>query len=88
MREDKGFRRQAAHELFGRGRVNGFAFDVELLLVARRLGLPVAEVPVRAEARSGSRVRVLADGRRMLGEVWSVLRDLDSDHRSQKRAYA
>ena len=24
----------------------------------------------------------------MLGEVWSVRRDLDSDHRSQKRAYA
>ena len=51
-------------------------------------GLPVAEVPVRAQARFGSRVRVLADGRRMLGEVWSVRRDLDADHRSQRRAYA
>ena len=70
----KAFRRQAAHQLFGRARVNGFAFDVELLLLARRLGLPVVEVPVRAQARFGSRVRVLADGRRMLGEVWSVRR--------------
>jgi hypothetical protein len=76
----KGFRCQAAHRLFGRARVNGFAFDVELLLLARRLGLPVAEVPVRAQARFGSRVRVLADGRRMLGEVWSVRRDLEADH--------
>jgi dolichyl-phosphate beta-glucosyltransferase len=84
----KGFRREAAHQLFGRARVDGFAFDVELLLLARRLGLAVAEVPVCAQARFGSRVRVLADGRRMLGEVWSLRRDLDADHRSPRRAYA
>jgi dolichyl-phosphate beta-glucosyltransferase len=84
----KGFRREAAHQLFGRARVDGFAFDVELLLLARRLGLAVAEVPVCAQARFGSRVRVLADGRRMLGEVWSLRRDLDADHRSPSRAYA
>jgi glycosyltransferase involved in cell wall biosynthesis len=84
----KGFRRQAAHRLFGRARVNGFAFDVELLLLARRLGLPVAEVPVRAQACSGSRVQVLADGRRMLGEVWSVRRALGPGHPSGERVYA
>jgi dolichyl-phosphate beta-glucosyltransferase len=84
----QGLPREAARQLFGRARVNGFAFDVELLLLARRLGLPVAEVPVRAQARFGSRVRVLADGRRMLGEVWSVRRNLDADHRSRRRAYA
>jgi dolichyl-phosphate beta-glucosyltransferase len=84
----KGFRRQAAHQLFGRARVNGFAFDVELLLLARRLGLPVAEVPVRAQARSGSRVQVMADGHRMLGEVWSVRRELGPGHSSVERAHA
>jgi dolichyl-phosphate beta-glucosyltransferase len=84
----KGFRREAARQLFGRARVNGFAFDVELLLLARRLGLPVAEVPVCAQSRFGSRVRVLADGRRMLGEVWLVRRSLAADNRSQRRAYA
>ena len=83
----KAFRREAAQQLFGRAKVNGFAFDVELLLLARQLGLPVAEVPVRAQSRFGSRVRVLADGRRMLGEIWSMRRDLDADHRSQRRAY-
>jgi dolichyl-phosphate beta-glucosyltransferase len=84
----KGFRRQAAHQLFGRARVNGFAFDVELLLLARGLGLPVAEVPVRAQHCSGSRVQVLADGRRMLGEVWSVRRKLSPGHPSSERAHA
>ena len=38
----------AARELFGRARLDGFAFDVELLFLARRLGLAVNEVPVRA----------------------------------------
>ena len=84
----KAFRRNAAHQLFGRARVNGFAFDVELLLLARRLGLPVAEVPVHAQACSGSRVRVLADGRRMLAEVWSVRRTLGPGQPSGGRAYA
>jgi dolichyl-phosphate beta-glucosyltransferase len=83
----KAFRREAAHQLFSRAKVNGFAFDVELLLLATQLGLPVAEIPVRAQPRFGSRVRFLADGRRMLGEIWSVRRDLDADHRSQRRAY-
>jgi dolichyl-phosphate beta-glucosyltransferase len=45
----KGFRREVARELFGRARVDGFAFDVEVLLLARRLGLVVAEIPVRAQ---------------------------------------
>ena len=30
----KAFRREAAHQLFSRAKVNGFAFDVELLLLA------------------------------------------------------
>jgi dolichyl-phosphate beta-glucosyltransferase len=68
----KGFRREVARELFGRARVDGFAFDVEVLLLARRLGLAVAQVPVRAQERDGSRVRLLLDGRRMLGEVWAA----------------
>jgi hypothetical protein len=55
---------------------NGFAFDVEVLLLAQRLGLAVAEVPVRAQVRRGSKVRVLLDGRRMLAEVWAIRRGL------------
>jgi dolichyl-phosphate beta-glucosyltransferase len=41
------FRMAAARRLFELQRVDGFAFDVELLVLARRLGLPVSEVPVR-----------------------------------------
>jgi dolichyl-phosphate beta-glucosyltransferase len=70
----KGFQRDAAEAVFRRARVDGFAFDAEALLVARRLGLEVVEVPVRAEARQGSKVRVGGDALRMLADVWRVRR--------------
>jgi len=70
----KGFRRQAALEVFGRSRLDGFAFDVEVLFLARRLGLRVSEVPVRAEERDGSKVQLVVDALAMLGDVLQVRR--------------
>jgi hypothetical protein len=70
----KGFRRDAAEAVFRRARVDGFAFDAETLLVARRLGIEVVEVPVRAEERQGSKVRLGGDALRMLGDVWRMRR--------------
>jgi dolichyl-phosphate beta-glucosyltransferase len=70
----KGFRRHAAHELFGRARLDGFAFDVELLFLARRLNLEVIEVPVRAEVRDGSKVQLVVDALGMLRDVLRVQR--------------
>ena len=40
------FRQDAAREVFSRATVDRFAFDVEALLLARRLGYAIAEVPV------------------------------------------
>ena len=37
----------AARELFSRQRVDGFAYDAEVCVLARQLGLELAEVPVR-----------------------------------------
>ena len=70
----KGFRHDAAEAVFGRTRVDGFAFDVEALLVARRLGIEVVEVPVRAEERQGSKVRLGGDALAMLADVWRLRR--------------
>ncbi|HVS19886.1 MAG TPA: glycosyltransferase [Planctomycetota bacterium] len=44
--------RQIAHA----GRVDGFGFDFEFLLLARRLGHPVVEVPIRCEHRVGGSI--------------------------------
>jgi glycosyltransferase involved in cell wall biosynthesis len=75
----KGFRRDAAQAVFGRAQLDGFAFDAEVLVLARRLGLAVAEVPVLAQERAGSKVRVLADGRRMLAQLWTIRRTAGKD---------
>jgi len=40
------FSREAARAIFSRALVDRFAFDVEALLLARRLGYAIAEVPV------------------------------------------
>jgi dolichyl-phosphate beta-glucosyltransferase len=70
----KGFRRQAAAELFSRSRLDGFAFDAEILFLAQRLGHEVAEVPVQATDQDGSKVRLAVDALRMLRDMWSVRR--------------
>jgi dolichyl-phosphate beta-glucosyltransferase len=70
----KGFRRHAALEVFGRARLDGFAFDAEVLFLARRLGLAVSEVPVRAEERDGSKVQLVVDALGMLRDVLRVRR--------------
>ncbi len=70
----KGFRRPAAQQIFRQARVDGFAFDVEVLWLARQLGLEVAEVRVQAMEREGSKVQMVADALEMLGEVWTVRR--------------
>jgi dolichyl-phosphate beta-glucosyltransferase len=70
----KGFQRAAAQEIFSQARVDGFAFDVEVLWLAGQLGLEVVEVGVQAMERQGSKVQMVADALAMLGEVWTVRR--------------
>lgn len=54
----KGFRREAAHDLFRRQRIDGIVFDVELIHLARRRGYSIAVVPVQWSDKRGSRLRV------------------------------
>ena len=51
------FTRDAAEVLFNAGRVDGFSFDAELLFLASRFGLEVAEVGVEWFDAPGSKVR-------------------------------
>lgn len=60
--------------IFERARIDGFSYDVELLYVAARRGLPVAEVGVTWRNAPGSKVGILSDPLRMLRDVWRVKR--------------
>lgn len=64
----------AALELFELQREDGFVFDVELLYLAQRKGLKVAEVPVNWNDQPGSKVRLLRDGYRMIRGVARIRR--------------
>jgi glycosyltransferase involved in cell wall biosynthesis len=57
----KALRGPVARRLFGLARCDRFAFDVEILLLARRLDLSVVELPVVWTAVEGTSVRRVAD---------------------------
>jgi dolichyl-phosphate beta-glucosyltransferase len=65
------FRGDAIRELFREARVDRFAWDVEILYLARRRGLAIAEVPVLWFNSPESKVRVVRDA---LQTLWDVLR--------------
>jgi len=73
----KAFTRDAARCLFPLQRIERWAFDPELLYLAKRFRLSVREVPVEWSHREGTRIHPLRDGIRMLGEVlrirWNAL---------------
>jgi len=65
------FRRDAAHDLFGRTRLDGFAFDVEVLWLARGR-YQVAEVPVVWSHVDDSKVSPGGDAARMFVDLLRI----------------
>jgi dolichyl-phosphate beta-glucosyltransferase len=83
----KGFREEAAVALFSRQRVDGFAFDVELLLLARRLRLRTELLPIPWRHHPSTTIRALPDGLRMIADVLAIKwRDLRGDYRKGLRS--
>tara|TARA_B100000700_G_scaffold160861_1_gene178079 strand:- start:4900 stop:5631 length:732 start_codon:yes stop_codon:yes gene_type:complete len=75
----KGFTSQAAQSAFAMSRIDGFAFDVEVLFLARRLDLEIVEIPVIVDHVEQSTVRFIPQAIRMLWDVarvrlWSMTR--------------
>ncbi len=52
------FTDSATRTLFSASRVDGFAFDVELIFLARRAGLRIREVPIVWRHKPGTRVKM------------------------------
>jgi len=68
----KMFRGEAARDLFGRSRLDGFAFDMEILFLARKFGYSVREIPVVWVNSPNSRVSALSDPVDMLIDALRV----------------
>ena len=65
----KAFRLDVCRPIIEAARIDGFAFDVELLYLAQRAGLRIREIPVRWNHAEGSKVRFIQDSLQMLREV-------------------
>ncbi len=63
------YRGPLARDVFGRCRINRFAFDVESLYLVRRLGGRVVEVPIPWRHVSASRVHPLFDSAQMFVDL-------------------
>ncbi len=63
------FDREGTRPIFERLKIERFGFDPEVLFLAKKSGLRIAEVGVRWSHDADSRVRLLQDGSRMLREL-------------------
>ncbi len=70
----KGFQADIARVVFERTRIDGFAFDVELFLIAEQDQLSLREIPVSVENRAGSSVRIVADFLTLIVDLFRIRR--------------
>lgn len=68
----KAFSAQAARAIVQRGQVDGFAFDVEIFVIARALGLTVVEVPVQLRETPHSSVHLGSHAPEMLRDLLAI----------------
>ena len=65
----KGFTASAADKIFSLSSVKGYAFDVELFLLAQAGHLKIGKIPVRLIERRHSKVRLTLDAPQMFWDV-------------------
>ncbi len=68
----KGFRADVAEDLFKHQTINGWAFDVELLYIAKMRGYEIVELPIPWYYQDESKVNVLRDSWQMLIDILKI----------------
>jgi dolichyl-phosphate beta-glucosyltransferase len=71
----KCFSREAAREIFSLARIDGYAFDVEIIIIARKLGYRIKEIPVCWSDSADSKVRPLGDLSRVTRDLLKIYRN-------------
>ena len=69
------FTANAVEQVFPRTTIDGWAFDVEVLYIARRCSLRIIELPIEWHYRDQSRVSAMRDPLLMLRDVLTIRRN-------------
>lgn len=65
----KAFRKDAAKQIFAVQSLNGFSFDVEILMLAKRFGFQTRSIGVEWKNSADSKVHIIKDSLKMLRDV-------------------
>lgn len=68
----KGFTEKAAETIFSQSKINGFAFDVEIVYLANKLGFSLKEIPVEWYNDERSKVNPITDSIKMILEILKI----------------
>jgi dolichyl-phosphate beta-glucosyltransferase len=68
----KMFRREAARSIVSRMKMDGFAFDVEMLVIAQVLRMKVIEIPITWRDAKGSKVHPIKSSLQMFQDVIKI----------------
>lgn len=68
----KGFRKEIAEKLFSLSRINGFAFDVELIYIALKKNIDIKKLYVNLRNQENSSVRLLKHSPNMLVDLFKI----------------
>lgn len=71
----KAFTARAAREIFSRATADDYTFDVEVLLIAQKMGFRVDELFVVADYREGSKVRPVHDAAKMMAGLYKIYKN-------------
>lgn len=58
----KAFRKSAARKIFNTSKLTGWAFDAEVLFLARKFGYSISQMPIVWANDEGTKVHILKDG--------------------------
>lgn len=72
----KAFRTDAAKEIFSRCETDGWAFDFEVLMRANQKQYKIDELPVKIVNHRESKIHIIRDSLRMLGDIREIKRRL------------
>lgn len=69
----KGMTRETAATILPHLTIDRFSFDVEFILLAKKLGLRIAELPVKMRESGKSNLKILFDGPVMIKDVLKIV---------------